>query len=37
MMDYLEEDGKEYLFSVGFDEVWKDIGPKKRYGDTPKL
>jgi len=36
-MDYLEEGGKEYVFSTGFEEVWVGIGPKKRYGKTPKL
>lgn len=35
LMDYLEEGGKEYIFSVGFEEAWAGIGPKKRYGNTP--
>jgi len=37
LMDSLEEGGREYVFSVGFDEAWRDVGPKKRYGETPKL
>jgi len=37
LMDYLEEGGKEYIFSAGFEEAWADVGPKKRYGNTPEL
>ncbi|KAF8424732.1 hypothetical protein EV426DRAFT_573932 [Tirmania nivea] len=37
LMDYLEEGGREYIFSVGFEEAWAGVGPKKRYGNTPKL
>lgn len=37
VMDYLEEGGREYIFSVGFEEAWAGVGPKKRYGNTPKL
>ena len=37
VMDTLEEGGREYIFSVGYDEAWMDVGPKKHYGETPKL
>lgn len=37
LMDYLEEGGTEYVFSVGFEEAWKDVGPKKRYGTKSNL
>lgn len=37
MVDSLEEGNQEYVFSGGFDEAWKDVGSKKRYGETPRL